>query len=139
MSDTVKLKIVSYLVLLFRFFLPFVVIATTYITLETSPKVTIGVIGMLLLLILALSLLKYAKKRIVIRQQSGFKPSPYKVMVINYMPSTLIIIAFAGFLQIIQDDMEQLSNVMLVIAVSVAISFIISFWQVHYEIKSTRN
>jgi hypothetical protein len=114
---------------------PLFIITTTYISKDTSPKVTISVIGMVLLTILALSLLKYAKKRIVIRQQSGFKPSPYKVMVINYLPSTIVLVAFTILLRSIEDDMKTLVNVMTVISISVLISFIIAFAQVYYEKK----
>jgi hypothetical protein len=135
MTDNLKLKIISWLVILFRFGVPLFIITTTYISKDTSPKVTISVIGMVLLTILALSLLKYAKKRIVIRQQSGFKPSPYKVMVINYLPSTIILVAFTVLLRSIENDMKTLVNVMTVISISVLISFIISFAQVHYEKK----
>lgn len=135
MTDNLKLKIISWLVILFRFGVPLFIITTTYISKDTSPKVTISVIGMVLLTILALSLLKYAKKRIVIRQQSGFKPSPYKVMVINYLPSTIVLVAFTILLRSIEDDMKTLVNVMTVISISVLISFIIAFAQVYYEKK----
>jgi len=129
------LVIVNIFVALFQFILPLTVVLTTYFTVETTPKVAWNIIGVVLLLIIVISWVRYGKKRIIIRQQSGFVPSPYKVMVYAYLPSVVVLFAIWRILKVVQTDIEELSNVVLIIFVCYAISFILKFFQTRLEKK----
>lgn len=129
------LFVVNIFVAIFQFVLPLTVVLTTYFTVETSPKVACNIIGVVLLLIIVISWVKYAKKRIIIRQQSGFVPSPYKVMVYAYLPTVVVLFAIWRILKVVQTDIEELSNVVLIIFVCYAISFVLKFIQTHLEKK----
>lgn len=129
------LFIVNVFVAIFQFILPLTVVLTTYFTVETTPKVAWNIIGVVLLLIIVISWVKYAKKRIIIRQQSGFKPSPYKVMIYAYTPSVVVLFAIWRILTVVQTDIQELSNVVLIIFVCYVISFILKFIQTHLEKK----
>ncbi len=135
MTTKVWLHIVNVFVVIFQFVIPIVLVLTTYFTVETTPKVAWNVIGVTLLLILVIGLVRYGKKRIIIRQQSGFKPSPYKVMVYNYLPSVAVLFATWRILSVVQTDIEQLANVILIIFICFAISFILKFVQTYLEKK----
>jgi len=129
------LVIVNIFVALFQFILPLTVVLTTYFTVETTPKVAWNIIGVVLLLIIVISWVRYGKKRIIIRQQSGFVPSPYKVMVYAYLPSVVVLFVIWRILKVVQTDIEELSNVVLIIFVCYAISFILKFFQTRLEKK----
>ena len=135
MSTKVWLHIVNVFVIIFQFVLPIIVVLTTYFTIETSPKVAWNLIGVVLMLILVISLVRYGKKRIIIRQQSGFKPSPYKVMLYAYTPSLAVLFATWRILSVVQTDIKQLANVILIIFVCYSISFVFKFIQTHLEKK----
>jgi hypothetical protein len=135
MTTKIWLRIVNTFVIIFQFVIPIVVVLTTYFTVETSPKVAWNIIGVVLLLVLVISLVRYGKKRIIIRQQSGFKPSPYKVMVYAYAPSVVVLFAIWRILSVVQTDIEELASVVLIIFICYAISFILKFVQTHLENK----
>jgi len=135
MTTKIWLRIVNTFVIIFQFVIPIVVVLTTYFTVETSPKVAWNIIGVVLLLVLVISLVRYGKKRIIIRQQSGFKPSPYKVMVYAYAPSVVVLFAIWRILSVVQTDIEELASVVLIIFICYAISFILKFVQTHLEKK----
>jgi hypothetical protein len=135
MTTKIWLRIVNTFVVIFQFVIPIVVVLTTYFTVETSPKVAWNIIGVVLLLVLVISLVRYGKKRIIIRQQSGFKPSPYKVMVYAYAPSVVVLFAIWRILSVVQTDIEELASVVLIIFICYAISFILKFIQTHLENK----
>ena len=135
MTTKIWLRIVNTFVVIFQFVIPIVVVLTTYFTVETSPKVAWNIIGVVLLLVLVISLVRYGKKRIIIRQQSGFKPSPYKVMVYAYAPSVVVLFAIWRILSVVQTDIEELASVVLIIFICYAISFILKFVQTHLEKK----
>lgn len=135
MSDKVKLRIVDLLVTLFTFVIPIGVVVTTYFTVETTAKVAWSLIGIVLLTIILLAWVNSIKKKIIIRQQSGFKPSPYKVMIVNKLPPLAFIGIFYWFLTVIEEDIDKLSNVILVIFVSVIIGFVLNFFSTRLEIK----
>lgn len=129
------LFVVNIFVAIFQFVLPLTVVLTTYFTVETTPKVAFNIIGIVLLLIIVISWVRYGKKRIIIRQQSGFVPSPYKVMVYAYLPSVVVLFAIWRILTVVQTDIQELSNVVLIIFVCYTISFILKFIQTHLEKK----
>jgi hypothetical protein len=129
------LFVVNIFVAIFQFVLPLTVVLTTYFTVETTPKVAFNIIGIVLLLIIVISWVRYGKKRIIIRQQSGFVPSPYKVMIYAYLPSVVILFSIWRILTVVQTDIQELSNVVLIIFVCYAISFILKFIQTHLEKK----
>lgn len=129
------LFVVNIFVAIFQFVLPLTVVLTTYFTVETTPKVAFNIIGVVLLLIIVISWVRYGKKRIIIRQQSGFVPSPYKVMVYAYLPSVVVLFAIWRILTVVQTDIQELSNVVLIIFVCYTISFILKFIQTHLEKK----
>jgi hypothetical protein len=135
MTTKVWLHIVNAFVVIFQFVIPITVVLTTYFTVDTSPKVAFNIIGVVLMLILVISLVRYGKKRIIIRQQSGFKPSPYKVMFYAYTPSLAVLFATWRILTVVQTDIEELSNVILIIFICYSISFIFKFVQTHLEKK----
>lgn len=135
MTTKIWLRIVNTFVVIFQFVIPIAVVLTTYFTVETSPKVAWNIIGVVLLLVLVISLVRYGKKRIIIRQQSGFKPSPYKVMVYAYAPSVVVLFAIWRILSVVQTDIQELASVVLIIFICYAISFILKFVQTHLEKK----
>lgn len=135
MSTKVWLRIVNGFVAIFQFIIPITVVLTTYFTIETTPKVAWNIIGVVLLLIIVIGWVRYAKKRIIIRQQSGFKPSPYKVMVYAYLPSVVVLFAIWRILAVVQTDIVELTSVVLIIFICYVISFILKFVQTHLEKK----
>lgn len=135
MSTKVWLRIVNAFIIVFQFGIPIILVLTTYFTVETTPKVAWNIIGVMLLFVLVLSLVRYGKKRIIIRQQSGFKPSPYKVMVYAYLPPVVALFAFWRILAVAQTDIVELTNVILIIFICYVISFALKFVQTHLEKK----
>lgn len=135
MTTKTWLRIVNAFVAIFQFIIPLTVVSTTYFTIETSPKVAFNIIGVVLLLVIVIGSVKYAKKRIIIRQQSGFKPSPYKVMVYAYLPSVVVLFGIWRILSVVQTDIEELSKVVLIIFICYSISFVLKFIQTHLEKK----
>ena len=135
MTTKTWLRIVNAFVAIFQFIIPLTVVSTTYFTIETSPKVAFNIIGVVLLLVIVIGWVKYAKKRIIIRQQSGFKPSPYKVMVYAYLPSVVVLFGIWRILSVVQTDIEELSKVVLIIFICYLISFVLKFIQTHLEKK----
>lgn len=135
MTTKTWLRIVNAFVAIFQFIIPLTVVSTTYFTIETSPKVAFNIIGVVLLLVIVIGWVKYAKKRIIIRQQSGFKPSPYKVMVYAYLPSVVVLFGIWRILSVVQTDIEELSKVVLIIFICYSISFVLKFIQTHLEKK----
>ena len=135
MTTKTWLRIVNVFITIFQFIIPLTVVSTTYFTIETSPKVAFNILGVVLLLSIVIGWVKYSKKRIIIRQQSGFKPSPYKVMVYAYLPSVVVLFGIWRILSVVQTDIEELSKVVLIIFVCYVISFILKFFQTHLEKK----
>ena len=135
MTTKTWLRIVNAFVAIFQFIIPLTVVSTTYFTIETSPKVAFNIIGVVLLLVIVIGWVKYAKKRIIIRQQSGFKPSPYKVMVYAYLPSVVVLFGIWRILSVVQTDIEELSKVVFIIFICYLISFVLKFIQTHLEKK----
>ena len=135
MTTKTWLRIVNVFITIFQFIIPITVVSTTYFTIETSPKVAFNILGVVLLLSIVIGWVKYSKKRIIIRQQSGFTPSPYKVMVYAYLPSVVVLFGIWRILSVVQTDIEELSKVVLIIFVCYLISFILKFFQTHLEKK----
>jgi len=138
MSNKLKSKITGVAIFLFAFVIPAFIVFTTYATVETvDKKVTLNLIGIILIVSLLFGLIRWLKKRVDNKVKSGLKVSPYWVLFLNNTFGLVLLGMFTWFIFSIKDDIQIFSNLLIVIIICEIIAYGLKYLQTHYDILMT--
>lgn len=123
------------LIVVIGFVIPLFFIFSMYMSLETTTtKMALGIIGVFATVGIIFGLLKWLKKRIKIRQELGFKVSPYVILASHTFGSVSGVIVFTWFLSVVKGEIDTLFRLMIIWSVCAFLAFILKFVQVHFDI-----
>jgi len=136
MTDITKSKLLGIAVLVFAIVIPLFVVFTYYVSLETTTSdMTLGIIGIFVIVGIFFGFIRLIKRRIKLKQELGLKVSPYVILLSHTLLGLIGIICFTIFLNVIQDEISTLVTVMSIISGCVVVAFGLKFWQLRFDLK----
>lgn len=137
MSNLVKSKLTGLSILFFAFIVPGFITFTTYASLESqeqSTEITVKLIGIVIILFLGIGILKWQKKRVRNKIDSGLKVSPYWILFLNNTFGLVLLSLFTWFIWAIKDEIQVFSKLLIVIIVCEVIAYGLKYLQTHFDI-----
>jgi hypothetical protein len=135
MTNKLKSKLLGAAIIVFMFGIPAFVTFTTYVTLETTTsEVTASLIGIVVLGVLALVLIKWLKKRVRNKIDSGLIVSPYYILFLNNTFGLVLYVLFVWFIGAIRADIDVFYELLIIITICEIIAYGLKYWQTYYDI-----
>lgn len=139
MSNNLKSKLLGAAIILFGFALPIFITFTTYVTIDTATpeqitKITVNMLGILIVTALIFALIKWLKKRVRNKIDSGLKVSPYYVLFLNNTFGLILLVLFGWFIHVVKDEIAIFSKLLWVIVLCEIIAYGLKYWQTHFDI-----
>jgi len=138
MSNTLKSKLTGIAILFFAFILPAFITFTTYATVDNvnsdTTEITMNFIGIIIITSLFFGLIKWQKKRVRNKVDSGLKVSPYWILFLNNTFGLVLLVMFSWFIYTIKDDIVVFSNILIIIIVCELIAYGLKYLQTHFDI-----
>ena len=114
--------------------IPLFFIFSMYVSLETTTSaMSIQLVGVFASIFLVLGLLKWIKKRILIKRELGFTINPYVAILPHILPQLSGVLIFTWFLSVVKGEIQTLFNLMLIWSVCALIAFVLKLVQLHFD------
>jgi hypothetical protein len=136
MTNETRSKLLGIAVLLFAIIVPLFIVFTYYVSLEeTTSHMTIGIIGIFVVIGIFFGLVKLIKRRIKLKTELKLKVSPYVILLSHTLMGLIGIICFTIFLNVIKGEIVTLVTVMTIISTCEVVAFGLKFWQLRFDLK----
>jgi len=114
--------------------IPLFFIFSMYVSLETTTSaMSMQLVGVFASIFLVLGLLKWIKKRILIKRELGFSINPYVAILPHILPQLSGVLIFTWFLSVVKGEIQTLFNLMLIWSVCALLAFILKLVQLHFD------
>ena len=114
--------------------IPLFFIFSMYVSLETTTSaMSIQLVGVFASIFLVLGLLKWIKKRILIKRELGFTINPYVAILPHILPQLSGVLIFTWFLSVVKGEIQTLFNLMLIWSVCALLAFVLKLVQLHFD------